>query len=192
MEPAIQTSLRRMLRMYLEQDPDYHRAARLAKDNSRGGLWLIGGSVFRTLAYFMYGTPMKQKIDHDFMVDSMPESFTHPGWTFTQNRYGNPKFVYKDSVVDLVPISRASSVVRRKVEPTIENFLDGAPFTIQKIALNCLDWRLVDRGGIAALMKQEVRVNDPAEADLLSQKKGRPIFEIMLQLAVELQFKIVK
>ena len=190
-EPAIQTSLRRMLRMYLEQNPRYIQASRLARSNSRGGMWMIGGSVFRTLAYLMYGTPMPKKVDFDFVVNSMPLQFTCPGWEFKINSYGNPKFTFGDESIDLVQLDRTSSVKRRKVLPTIENFLDGAPFTIQKIALNCLDWRLVDRGGVEALLNQEVKVNDLDEALTVSAKKCRPIPEIMIQLATELQFKRV-
>ncbi len=192
MEPAIQASLRRMLRMYLEQKPNYYRASRLARDNSRGGLWLIGGTVFRTLAHLMYGTPIPKKVDFDFICGGLPENFTCPGWECRLNNYGNPKFIFADESIDLIPINTVSSIKRRKVAPTIENLLDGVPFTIQKIALNCLDWRLVDRGGIQALLNQEVRVNDPDEALILSQMKRLPIFEIMLQLAVELEFNVIK
>ncbi len=187
----IQTSLRRMLRMYLEQNPRYYQASRLARNNSTGGLWLIGGTVFRTLTHLMYGTPIPKKVDFDFICGGLPESFTCPGWECRLNNYGNPKFIFADESIDLIPINTVSSIKRRKVVPTIENLLDGAPFTIQKIALNCLDWRLVDRGGIEALLDQEVKVNDLDEALTVAAHKCRPVPEIMLQLAAELQFKCV-
>lgn len=190
-EPEIQISLRRMLRMSLEQNQRYYQAVSLARINSRGGLWLIGGTVFRTLTYLMYGTPMPKKVDFDFIVGSLHEPFIHPDWEMKLNNYGNPKFKRGDDSMDLIPIEKTSSVIRRKVVPTIENFLDGAPFTIQKIAFNCLDARLIDRGGIEALLNQEVKVNDTDEALVVAASKCRPIPEIMLQLASELRFKCV-
>ncbi|TSC89142.1 MAG: hypothetical protein G01um10143_523 [Parcubacteria group bacterium Gr01-1014_3] len=190
-----------MLRMYLEQNPRYHQASRLARNNSRGGLWLIGGTVFRTLAHLMYGTPLghsptgeatPKKVDFDFIVGSTPEALhIDSDWAIKTNSYGNRKFTFGEESIDVIPIATTSSVIRRKVVPTIENFLDGAPFTIQKIALNCLDWRLVDRGGIEALLNQEVKVNDLDEALTVSAKKCRPIPEIMVQLAHDLKFKCI-
>lgn len=191
METPIQTSLRRMFRMYLEQNQKYYRASRLARQNSSGGLWLIGGSVFRTLAYLMYGTPMPKVVDFDFLVDSLREPLIHPGWERRTNRYGNPKFVDGDESFDLMPIKTTINIIRRRVPPTVENFLDAAPFTAQMIALNCLDMRLVDRGGIQALLDREIKVNDPEGARILAERKSKTVLEVMVKLTAELQFKCV-
>ncbi|HII15229.1 MAG TPA: hypothetical protein HA362_02855, partial [Nanoarchaeota archaeon] len=66
----------------------------IAKANSSGRMWLVGGAVYRSIANRLYGTPLPDKTDLDFAVESAAEEFKLPGgWELKTTRLGGPRFV---------------------------------------------------------------------------------------------------
>ncbi|MBI2635324.1 MAG: hypothetical protein HYW79_02155 [Parcubacteria group bacterium] len=181
-------------KMFLEtvkDESDFYEVLNILKKITLGNIWLIGGFVYRNIARGLYGTS-KPSVDLDFIVEKVNQNLTFPlGWTNAHNRYGNPKFIRTDGLaVDFVPLNNISSILRRKVEPTIYNFLTGTPLTIQSIAYDVKNNRVIGSIGIKALQSKTISINDAEQAKIYANKKERAIEEIIQEKAKELGFYI--
>ena len=175
----------------LMDNPNFREALMVACENSRGKLWLIGGSVFRTLANIMYGTPIPDKTDFDFVVEELEKTAVcreKDGWRLELNHYKNPKLIKGDLSVDLVPLATVHSIVRRGCEPTIENFLTGTPLNIQSVVYDCARRQIMGEIGIKALQTKTVAVNDPIQATYHAERKNTTVAELLKKYASELHF----
>lgn len=169
----------------------FREALMLACQNSKGRLWLIGGTVFRTLVSILYGTPVPPETDFDFIVEELEKTITFPeneGWRMKENHYKNPKLVKDGLSVDLVPLATVHSIVRRGVDPTIENVLSGAPLNIQSIAYNCTRRQIVGDIGFHAIQNKIVAVNDHVGAKIQSERKNMTVPDLVHKYATELSF----
>ena len=52
----------------IKRVPRYYEALCVARLNSCGGLWLIGGAVYRCIAQVLYGIP-QHIADFDFIIE---------------------------------------------------------------------------------------------------------------------------
>ncbi len=170
----------------------FHEALMLVCQNSKGRTWLIGGAVFRTLANIMYGTPVPPETDFDFIVDELEKKIVFredEGWRLEENHYKNPKLIKGDLSVDLIPLAKVHSIVRRGVEPTIENFLSGTPLNIQSLAYDCVSRRLMGRIGLGAICHKVVAVNNIDQCVIQASRKNLTIPELIRKYADELGFE---
>lgn len=169
----------------------FTEASDIVKKNSFGKAWLIGGFVYRTIASQLYGLP-KPDVDLDFIVENHVSDFDLPdGWAVNLNRYGNPKFVYGKKQIDFVPLKNIYSILQRNLEPTIENYLTGVPFTIQSIAFDVYDCLIIGEVGIAALKKRIVEVNNLSNAKYSAQKKNKALTVLIQEKADSLGFSAI-
>lgn len=152
-----------------------------------GNIWLMGGSVYRTIAMQLYGVT-KPLVDFDFLVDSLQDCAEIPGWKTTRNKYGNPKLVNDALSIDVVPLRNFHSIVRRQLAPTIENFLTGTPLTVQSIVYSFDENKIYGTIGKAAISSKVVAVNDMVQAEHYAARKGIPLHEVILQKAQSLGF----
>ena len=158
------------LKKYLPQK--YLAALDIVKQNSQGAIYLIGGAVYRTIARELHGTTQTPH-DFDFLVETTNQSLTAPeGWAIQTNRYGNPKFTHEKLTVDLVPIRTIHSIISRKLDPTLENYLKGTPFDIQSIAYDTKNDRVIGKDAFDSLDSKIVNINNYAEAFHAAEKKG--------------------
>src|SRR3989344_5528148 len=146
------------LKQMLELEDRFITAVGIARRNSYGGLWLIGGTVFRRLALIRNGTPVPDGCDFDLIVGDMKSTLYVPsGWSVEANRFGNPKFLGPDGIeIDFCPLEKVHSIVRRKVEPTMENWATGTPLTVQAVAFDCDKIELTGDIGIQAAYDMQV------------------------------------
>ena len=172
----------------IQDNSQFIDAVNIIRTNSSGSVWLIGGSVYRTLANRLYGTPSPD-VDLDFIVERPVKEFRLPtGWKVTQNKYGDPKFVHVCCSVDYIPLETVHSILRRRLEPTIDNFLTGTPLTIQSITYSVNDQKIIGEICIDALLRKEVAVNNLEQARIYAKRKGIPLNEIIERKAKSLQF----
>ena len=47
---------------------EFHEAITIVKSNSKGKVWLIGGSIYRTIANQLYNV-QKPSVDFDFIIE---------------------------------------------------------------------------------------------------------------------------
>lgn len=185
-------SLRVDLLKMLDRDEQFRQAVLIARKNSGDGIWLIGGSVFRRLAHLLYGTPMPDEVDFDFLVGWLYSDLNIPSdWKPEFNAFGNPKLIKDGVKVDLCPLARVHSIVRRQLEPTIENWMTGTPLNIQSVMLDCNTGELKGDIGLNAIFAKVVAVNDPIQAEVYAGRKKKTVERIICEKAAELNFSFV-
>jgi len=159
---------------------EFPEALEIVKRNSSGKIWLIGGFVYRTIASQLYGLS-KPEVDLDFVVENPVSDFDLPNdWRVDKNRFGNPKLVNGKKQIDYVPLRNIYSILQRQIEPTIENFLTGVPLTVQSVAYDINENRVIGEIGIDALQRRVVEANDLLFAEYAAQKKSKSL-QAMIQ-----------
>jgi len=159
----------------------YEEAEQIVRKNSEGKIWLVGGSVYRTMARVRYGIKQPQ-VDFDFLVERLngvlqiPKGRQRWDWSWVGKEYSwdFPRFTSVDGLqVDLLNLSDVHSIRQRCVQPTLENYLTGVPLTIQSIVFD-IDKNIIIGGiGLQALQEKTVEVNNFAEAAYTSTKSRK-------------------
>ena len=125
----------------------------------------------------------------DFVVEKPVYGFDlPPGWRVDKNRFGNSKLVNGKKQIDYVPLENIYSILQRQIEPTIQNFLTGVPLTIQSIAYDVTENRVIGEIGINALQRKVVEVNDLLFAEYAAEKKNKSLQEMIQEKAEGLKF----
>jgi len=171
-----------------QKSNEFSEALDIISNNSSGNIWLIGGYVYRTIASELYGlkTPF---VDLDFIVESPSSDFNLPkGWNVLYNRYDGPKLVNGSKEIDIVPLDDIHSIINRNLEPTIKNYLTGTPLTIQSIAYDILNNRVIGNIGINAIKEKTIGILNLHFALYASQKKGKSLDTYILDKAKDLKF----
>jgi hypothetical protein len=147
-----------------------------------GAIYLMGGMVYRSIIADMYGVK-RPDVDFDFLVERIPSTISLPGWTVVKNRYGHPKLSNCGVYVDIAPFCTMSSIVRRKVPPTVEQYLAGTPLTLQSLLYSFDDDRVIGETGKESILQKTVAVNDKEEAAFSAAKKGLSLHDFIKQKA---------
>jgi hypothetical protein len=171
------------------KDKELALATEIVKQNSDGKIWLVGGSVYRNLIREIYGGTKQDSIDFDFIVENEKGKIILPeGWKLEFNHFGNPKFVGKFEI-DFVPLKKVYSIAKRKLEPTIENYLIGTPLNIHSIAYGIDDKRIIGEIGRRTLEEKVVRVNDLEMAREAVKKYGQHAIDMAKKKAEDIGFR---
>lgn len=174
---------------FLEKDKRYQEALGIVRANSKGGVWLIGGYVFRNLIRELYGRGKPSK-DLDFLVEEPVKRFNLPrGWKIEESRFGSPKFIKGDEQIDFIPLGNVVHINFYGLERTIANFLERVPFNIHSIAYDVQRKRVIGRIGKEALKQKIVRVNDLKMAELYAKRYKTTIESLLRKKAKELGFE---
>ncbi len=184
-------NLGRILINRLRENNNFDEILSIVKSNSRGNIYLVGGTVSRTLASELYGGEQKNQ-DFDFVVDVLNSDLKIPkGWVVTHHKFDNPTFKKDDLEIDLFPLSDHQYIKNNKLKPTIENFLAGVPFSIQSLVFDIKNERLIGDDGIQALKNRKFKVHNIDSAKDVAKRKGISINERMLQKAKSMNFDII-
>jgi len=176
---------------YIEKEENYRVAYDIVRRNSNGKIWLIGGALSRNLNQLIHGT-VQHSFDFDFVVEESSDEIKLPeGWEIKKNKFGNPKFVKNDMSIDFVPIKTFESLVKDNLDPTIENVLARVPFTIQALAYDTEERRIIGDVGIKDFENKVFEVNDLDQAKILAEKKGVKLNELILKKAESMGFRAV-
>lgn len=174
------------------QHPFFSEVVDLALRNSSGPIWIVGGFLYRNIAAELYGS-MPFFADIDICVEGAvaTEPYVPGGWSLTANRYSGRKFCCSGRAVDIWPMASTSSIIRRRVLPTIDNLLDGTPLTVQSIAYNVIDDKLIGDIGMKAIQSRTIAVNDAIQAEIFAARKNKTLAEIIREKADALDFRSI-
>lgn len=188
----IEKKLSNLLTKRLEAHPLWDQIkSEIILPNSEGKVWLIGGTVSRVLCEELYGTKMDE-FDFDFICEGLTKKITAPeGWRVIHTKFDNPTFVKGPTSVDLWPLSDQNWIKSNNLPPTIENFFAGVPFTIQAMAYDIREERVIGEAGIAALLAREFRVNNIKTAQAMATRKDTTIDKRMESKAKSMGFTFV-
>lgn len=181
--------LETILRNEFAENKIYQETLKIAKKNSEGRIWLIGGLVFRALAHHLYGSRFILN-DVDFLFEKLNREIIVPKeWSIRSNRFGNPKLIKNGIVIDLIPLKSLYCIQSKNLKPNIENCLNGAPLTVQSIAFDIGKQTLIGDVGIESLINKTVGINNQEEYDhVVSVGK---VYSLK-KYAKELGFKVIK
>ena len=175
----------------IQDCPEFYEAIDIVGGNSSGKIWLIGGLVYRTIARQLYGTP-RPEADLDFIVEKTVTTFMLPdGWDIRINHFGNPKFVNGKRQIDYVPLDNIKSIQDRGLQPSIENYFSGTPLTVQSIAYDVQEDRVIGEVGINAILKREIAIHHLLFARYAAQKKGKSLEAYIKEKAQQVGFRAV-
>lgn len=178
---------------FLSGHRQYQETLSLVQRNSEGKIWLIGGFLYRNLARQLYGVAPPAEVDFDFLVQKLhsPVDLPNP-WEQRTNRNGNPKWVNRkvsSFSIDIIPLENVKYTVVNKLTPTLDNYLMGVPLTIQSIAYDVEEQRIIGEVGIRALEEKSIRVHHPEFAAFAAQRKEKTLHDYIWDKAIQLGFK---
>ncbi|MDD5699950.1 MAG: hypothetical protein PHH00_02025 [Candidatus Nanoarchaeia archaeon] len=181
-------------RKFLRGNRQFYEAYDIVERNSKGDIWLIGGYLYGNLAKEIYGemTVFTPGItDIDFLLEGQIRDFYMPlGWELKFTDYGNPYFVRGNERIDLNNLLTFSSILMRKLSPTLVHFLTGTPLNIQSIAYDCKTGEVIARkAGIDAINHRVLRINNHETARDEARRRGISIEEMLKTKADELGFR---
>jgi hypothetical protein len=182
----------KVIQKILKSDLIYQQALAIVKKNSKGNIWLVGGYLFRNLASELYHLLKPDILDLDFIVEQAREQVEIPlGWEIKVNRFGTKRFIKGNLRIDFITIPAIHSLVRRNLPFSIENYLTGVPLTVQALAYDPTNNKLVGGVGVKALLDKTVSINNQEEAKWYSRELGMTIEEYLKDKADSLGFKAV-
>ena len=179
---------------FLKESPDFPEIFDIAKRNSQGRIWIIGGFVYRNIIRNIYGEISEpEEIDIDFLIEKSSKKrdlYAPEGCDLKITDYGNPYLVRGKTRIDLNYLFSFHSIHARKLRPRFKHFFTGTPMDIQSIAYDLTDKSVGVTGwrGIGAIKRKIVRINNLEEAKFEAQNRGLKIEDLVIQKAKELNF----
>ncbi|MBI2666720.1 hypothetical protein HYX13_03855 [Candidatus Woesearchaeota archaeon] len=188
-------NLTAVLQQGLEKDSGYDEALEIARTNSSGKLWLVGGAVYRMIVAELYQTPQKIS-DYDFLTEEIPRPIFLPeGWNLSATIFGNPSFHAPGFELDLFPLSKSMHWddlgKALSAEEQVESYFRRVPLNIQAIAYDVDDKKLMGEEGIKAITEKTVKVNCLKNLQEYLPKKGISLEEYISSKAEGLGFVVV-
>lgn len=158
-------------RRYAENDPEIWGGYNLVKKYSSGKIWGIGSRVYIKLIEGIYGINFNLKRDLDFLLEKPKEGkrLEPPkGWHFRLTQYGTQYLKKGKKRIDM---DFLSNMVSDK-ESKIENFFPLVPFNIQAIAYDFENGIIIGEGGIDAISKRILKINNLQIAEETAKRNG--------------------
>lgn len=185
----------KIYRRFLNGDNQFEETYEIARKNSKGNIWIIGGYFYRNLVKIIYGEEkmhMPSHLDIDFLLEGqVREVYEPPGWKLKMTDYGNIYFESNDlKRVDLNDLQNLHSIIVRKIKPTIIHFLTGVPYNVQSMVFDCDNQEVIARkAGLDSIRNKVLRINNPEIAKFDAKMKGTTIEDLLKKKAEELGFK---
>lgn len=184
--------LQRCFEDSMKNSLDFQEAYKIVSENSSGNLWVVGGFIFRNLISRLYKNNCLSSPDFDFVVEKPIDNLAWPeDWGVSTNKCGDPRIRKQEKVIDYIPLQ---SVFRNSVGKSrnycggIEGYLIGVPLTIQSIAYNLKENKLIGKIGINSILTKTIKINDIEEAEQVAKRKGISLREYVEMTANQLDF----
>jgi len=173
---------------YLD-NPIFVEVLRLVRENSKGKIWLMGGFLYRNLVRELY-EPTREiyTADIDFFVEERSDMLKNvSGWSKYTNSYGAENYMNGKTKISFSELKKA---IREsgKSPKTIEELLKEVPFTIQSMAYDLDENKLIDEGGIEALLSKSIGINDKIQAEFYARQHNTSVKEMLETKSKELNF----
>lgn len=153
-------------------DENFSEVLSVVRANTHGKIWLIGGFIYRNIAAKLYGTVPVIK-DYDFLVGELSEKeFVCPGWQVNFSTFGSPKLQKGKLSIDIVPLGRLFNVMNKGYEPVLDTYLKEVSLTVQSIAYDMEQKKLIGEQGIKALLTKTVAVHNKEMLSYYVAKKN--------------------
>jgi hypothetical protein len=173
-----------------EKNLGYKEATSIVLKNSRKRVWLIGGFIFRILAMQLYGTPAP-KSDFDFIIEEPKKTLILPlDWKTKKNHFGSFKLIGPKFDIDFIPLNNVYAIKKKRISPTIENYLSTVPLTIQSLAFELKTNKLLGKIGVKSLLTKTIDINNREIAADFFEIYNKSLEDYLKEKADSLGFKI--
>ena len=194
--PAAHHTLQSLITKSVQQDP-MREIITDVQSFCTSPLYLVGGYLYRTLVYELFGTEKAGTADIDFIVGYFDIAKIPNHYKVHMNSYGNPKLKKDDVSIDVWRLSEHSNFLLCGRKPSIENYLDLVPITTQSFAYELSTGNLMGEKGMQSILTKTIAINNKLTYDhyhLVRKKSGSisPDYDKLTLLARELGFCIVK
>lgn len=147
----------------LSRNHEYVEALGIVKKRSSGKIWLIGSGIYKTLINIFYDAKHKIK-DWDFIVENIKDVIeVEDGLEICENNHGNAKINKNGLFIDLIPLNNIHRIKERNLDPSINNYLSSAPFSIQAMAFDVDSHELWGKNGLVSILNKTIEVNNKDE-----------------------------
>jgi 2-polyprenyl-3-methyl-5-hydroxy-6-metoxy-1,4-benzoquinol methylase len=181
--------------------PEFEEALAIVRANSKPGkIWAVGGAVFRSVTAAMYERKKTARYDFDFIVQDMvpfEEVKLPAGWQLTETGLGAPRAISGNRQIDLWPLDDSCREQDRERlgqmnrEENLESYFAKVPLTVQMVAYDIDEKRLIGERGIQAVRDQLIEINCLDECLSFCKRRRISIREFMTQKATALGFQVV-
>ncbi len=175
----------------LKHVPEWALVQELISRACSGKTYLVGGAVCRAIAHVWHNTPLP-KHDWDVIAEKVNTTKAGAGWQLGVNKFGNPKLARGKTEVDIMPLNNIRSILRRKLEPNIENYLSGTPVTVQAVAYDLQTKQIIGDIGINALREGTVAVNNAEELACEAERKKITPDALLKKKAESMGFRAIE
>jgi hypothetical protein len=167
---------------FVEQHAPFQEVLAFVREHQAQNTWLIGSFLFRNLLALQAYTECIESKDYDFLLENPQLSPNLPsGWSTGTNRFGNQKITTPTTTIDIVSLADVDWIVSNNLEPTLENFLAGAPLTIQSLAYNVEIRRLYGDSGLHAIQTGKIAIHNLEAAEKCCARYGITVEDYMQQ-----------
>lgn len=175
---------------YIKSDKNFLEAYEIVKNNSKGTIWLIGGSLSRNLSNVIHKEQIKNDHDYDFVVEKLRKKMILPkNWVFGKNKFGSPKIKNDKISVDIIPLNTVKLGNNNFLKSKIKRFISAVPFTPQSIMYDIKREKIIGHIGIRAIKKKLFEINNRKQAEIFASKKNKTPKEIMAKKAKSMNYK---
>ena len=156
----------------IKKDPKFILALEIVRKNSSGKIWVIGGAVYKTIISELYGYEIKREPDYDFIVEKVAdELFVPEGGEVFVSGGGNPRIVFDDVQLDIVPLDNAVSSRDKprlngmNVDEKLRSYFRRVPLSVQAIVFDMKDKNLFGDVGLESIRDKKIRIIDKLELE---------------------------
>lgn len=175
----------------------------IARSNSKGKVWLVGGKLYRTLTEVIFNTQAgAHGCDYDF-ITAKATWFNHvpaKWYVVVNDDYGETKlnpyttdktehawryFRNGRQVLDLMTFSRATQA---GFEPTLDGYFKSVPLDVQAVALDIESRQLLGHG-LKSICRRVVGVNNLEQAEGAAKRASLTLSAFIEARALSLGFQ---
>jgi len=154
-------------------------------------IWLVGGFISDKAIQRLYGDATPCPKDVNLMLDRILDLgmiATPPGWYRTKTNFGNLRFKKESDQIDIwcLPGMKATGLPGHEL--TIEEYLDRVPLTIQSLAYDLEEGRILGSVGIDSIAERTVGVLSAIDAQEAASKRGQTIEQYLQIKAKKIGF----
>ena len=187
----------------IEINSHWNEAWDIARSNSKGKVWLVGGKVYRTLTEIMFGTPAgAQGCDFDFITakatwfnhvpakwyvvvnDDYGETRINP-YTTDKTEHAWRYFREGRQLLDLLTFGRATQA---GFEASLDGYFKSVPLDVQAVALD-VENRQLSGPGLKAICRRVLGVNNLKQAEGAAKRASLTLSAFVEARALSLGFQ---
>ena len=157
--PAVQRTFQSLIAKSIQQDPMKEVISDI-KAFCTEPVYLVGGYLYRTLVYELFGKEKAGAADIDFIVGDLNSARIPEKYEVRMNSYGSPKLKKESLSIDVWRLCQHTNFSLCDREPSIENYLDLVPITTQSLAYDISNDTLMGEIGMESILTRTIAINN--------------------------------